>query len=159
MRKIKIGFFSLTCDEGCTITFLEILNEKYQEWKDKIEIKHMRILQKKSEIQDLDVAFIEGAVSTQKELEKVKKIRENSKIVVAIGSCAINGSPSNLRNFFDKRRKEEIKKILEKFGYMDKVLSVKDIIKVDYEVPGCPMMENKFIEVMEKIIRRFENAH
>lgn len=156
--KVKVGFFSFTCDEGCTITFLEILNRKFQEWKDKIEIKHMRILQKRSEIKDLDVAFVEGAISTKKELEKIKEIRKNAKILVALGNCAISGFPSNQRNFFDEERKNEIKEILKKFGHLDKVLSIKEVVNVDYEVPGCPMVEDKFIKIVEEIIRRFENA-
>ncbi len=158
MGKLKVGFFSMTCDEGCSIEFLEILNEKYREWKDKIEIVHMRLLKKETKLKDIDVAFVEGAISTKKELEKIKNIRKHTNIVVAMGSCAISGSPSNHRNFFDKERKEEIKEILERFGHLDKVLSVKDVIKVDYEVPGCPINDEKFIEVMEELIRRFENA-
>lgn len=155
MRKIKTGIFSFTCDEGCSITFLEILNKKFFEWKDFLEFEHFRLLQKKSRIKGLDIAFIEGAVSTFKEAEKLKEIRKNAKKVVLMGNCAIDGSPSNARNFFDEERKNEIRPILEKFGHREKVSSVKDIIKPDYMVPGCPMDEGKFVEIMEKCLKDF----
>ncbi len=155
MKKIKVGIFSFTCDEGCSITFLEILNKKFSEWKDFLDFKHFRLLQKKSQIKGLDIAFIEGAISTFKEVKKIKEIRKNAKKVVLMGNCAINGSPSNARNFFDEERKKEIQPIVEKFGHKEKVSSVKELIKADYLVPGCPMDENKFIEIMEKCLKEF----
>jgi coenzyme F420-reducing hydrogenase gamma subunit len=155
MKKLKVGLFSFTCDEGCSIVFLEILNKKFFEWKDVLEFKHCRILQSKSEIKDLDVAFIEGAISTYREVEKLNEIRNNTKKLVAIGSCAIAGAPSNIRNFLDKEKTEEIKPILEKFGHREKVSSVSELVTVDESVPGCPMEETKFVEIMEKYIKEF----
>lgn len=66
------------------------------------------------------MSIIEGAVSTEKEMKKLKEIRKNSRKVILIGSCAINGKPSNLRNYFDKERLKEIKPVLDKFGHMKK---------------------------------------
>ncbi|MEM5790918.1 MAG: hypothetical protein QXP77_02640 [Candidatus Aenigmatarchaeota archaeon] len=155
-KKLRVGIFSFTCDEGCSITFLEILNKKFFEWKDLIEFNHFRLIQSKSEVKNLDIAFVEGAISTKEELKKIKNIRKNSKKLVLLGSCAISGSPSNLRNFFDEERKEEIKEILKKFGHREKVLAVKEIVKADEEVPGCPIQEEKFVEVMEKLLKEFK---
>ncbi|MFH8132338.1 MAG: hypothetical protein QW321_01895 [Candidatus Aenigmatarchaeota archaeon] len=154
-RKLRVGIFSFTCDEGCSITFLEILNQKFFEWKDLIEFKHFRLIQSKSEIKNLDIAFVEGAISTKEELEKIKVIRKNSKKLVLLGNCAISGSPSNLRNFFDKERKNEIKEIVKKFGQREKVLAIKEVVKADEEVPGCPMQEEKFLEVVENLLKNF----
>jgi coenzyme F420-reducing hydrogenase gamma subunit len=155
MKKLKVAFFSLTCDEGCSINFLELLNSKYKDWKDFIEFKAFRLLQSKEDISDIDVAFVEGAVSTDKEKRRLETIRNASKKLVAVGSCAISGSPSNARNFFDSETVEEIKPVLEKFGHIDKVLAVKDVVNVDEEVPGCPMLENKMVEIVEKYLKDF----
>lgn len=155
MKKLRVGIFSFTCDEGCSISFLEILNSKFEDWKDFLEFKRFRLIQSRSELEHLDVAFVEGAISTRKEKEKIKKIRKVAKKVVAIGNCAIDGFVSAQRNLFDESKKNEIKFILKKFGHMDRVLSVKDVVKVDEEVPGCPMIESKFIEVVEKYLKEF----
>ena len=120
-----------------------------------MEFKHFRLLQSKSEIKGLDIAFVEGAVSTFKEAEKIKLIRENAKKLVLMGSCAINGCPSNLRNFFDEERTREIKPIVEKFGHREKVSAVSELVRADDLIPGCPMQEEKFIEVMEKYLKEF----
>ncbi|MGC9150124.1 MAG: NADP oxidoreductase, partial [Candidatus Micrarchaeia archaeon] len=106
--KKKIGIYSFSCDEGCTITFFEILNRKFFEWKDKLEIVDSKAIGKDYE-GNVDIAIVEGAISTKEEEEKIKEIRRRSNIVIAIGNCSILGSPSNIRNFFGEKEKEEIK--------------------------------------------------
>lgn len=154
-KKLKIGLFSFTADEGCMIVLLEILNYKFFEWKDKIDIKFSRLFRSSKDFSDLDVAFVEGTISTPREEDKVKVIRAKSKKVVAVGTCAINGSPTNLRNSFDENKMQEIGYVLKKFDLYPKIKSVKDVISVDQEVPGCPMIEDGFVKVMEGYMKEF----
>src|SRR3990172_5659880 len=49
---------------------------------------------------------------------------------------------------------DEIKPILERFRYKEKVLRVSDLVRVDDSVPGCPMDENKFLSVMDKYLNQ-----
>ena len=154
-KKLKIGLFSFTADEGCMIVLLEILNYKFFEWKDKIDIRFSRLFKSSKDFSDLDVAFVEGTISTPREEEKVKAIRANAKRVVAVGTCAINGSPTNLRNSFNEDKMQEIGHVLEKFDLYPKIKSVKEVIPVDKEVPGCPMIENGFVKVMEEYMKEF----
>ena len=153
-NKLRIGWFSFTCCEDSTIIFTELLNKHYKDWFKKIEFVHARILMKKNtkEIKEMDVAFIEGAISSDGQEEKLKKIREKAKILVAIGSCAVNGSPSNQRNFFNQANIDEIRPILDKFKYKEKVLKVSEVVKVDESVPGCPMNEVLFLKLMNKYL-------
>lgn len=154
MDKKKIGWFSFTCCEDSTIIFTELLNTHYKEWLKKIEFVHARILRRDNypEIQEMDVAFIEGAISSDTQEKKLKRIREKTKILVAIGSCATTGSPSNQRNFFSAENNAEIKSILETFKYKEKVLKVSDVVTVDDVVPGCPMNESIFLTIFNKYI-------
>lgn len=159
-RKARIGFFSFTCDEGCMITFLEILNTKFFEWAEKVDIVYCRQLKKKGEIRDLDIAFVEGAISSVKDRRRIMEVRANSNILVVMGSCAIAGAPSNQRNFFDEHKREEIAFLLQRFQQLPQVSPVKETVKVDYEIPGCPIIEDKFIEVMTTALERAkEGSH
>ncbi|MFN4212574.1 MAG: hypothetical protein ACK4FL_01255 [Microgenomates group bacterium] len=152
-KKIKVGWFSFTCCEDSTIIFSELLNKNYQQWFKKIEFVHARFLKKETdEIKPMDIAFAEGAISCPSQEEKLKRIRQMAKILVAVGSCAVLGSPANQRNFFNQRQMEEIKPILEKFKYKEKVLKIADVVAVDEIVPGCPMDEGKFLEIMKKFL-------
>jgi NAD-reducing hydrogenase small subunit len=120
-----------------------------------IDFKHARILKRKSIVKDIDVAFVEGAISSKKEEEKLREVRNNSKRVVAIGSCAISGNPSNQRNFFNMETKQEIDFLLKRFDMNEKVLPISEFVKVDDVVPGCPMIEENFVEVLTKYLKEF----
>jgi sulfhydrogenase subunit delta len=151
-NKKKVGVFTLTCDEGCSIYLIEIFNLKLIEWLEKMELDYFLSVKDKTEIKDFDISLIEGVVSTEQNLLDVKKIRENSKIVIAMGSCAISGQPSGQRNFFSPEQKANIQPHLDKFKFLPECKPVKTCIKIDDEVPGCPIDENKFIEVFEKYL-------
>jgi NAD-reducing hydrogenase small subunit len=155
MPKLKVGWFSFTCCEDSTIVFLELMNDRYKEWGELIEFKYFRTLKSKNDMSDLDVAFVEGAIANYKEEEMLKEIRKNCKKLVAIGSCACTGSPSNQRNFFDSETKEEIQLILDRFGHRDKVSPLSEIVKVDDFIPGCPMSEELFLQKLQQYLKEF----
>lgn len=155
-KKLRIGLFSFTGCEGCMVEFLEILNAKYFQWAPLIDVVYSRLLKERTNRMDeMDVAFIEGAISSFKEEERLKEIRSKAKYVVAIGSCAISGAPNNYRNYFDEATLKEIAPVLKRFGHRLKVAAVHEIIKVDAIVPGCPILDSKFIEVTEKYMKEF----
>src|SRR5208283_4906721 len=107
-KKLKIGWFSFTCCEDSTMVWIELMNQNFFRWKDLLEIKHARVLRRVNELKDIDVAFVEGAITTESDAEKLREIRKNSKRLVAIGSCAINGMPAAQRNLFTEELKKEI---------------------------------------------------
>jgi coenzyme F420-reducing hydrogenase gamma subunit len=154
--KLKVGLFSFTSDEGCSMIFIELMNNHFFDWEKVIDFKYCKLLKTRNDFKNLDVAFVEGAISTFKEEKRLKEIRKNSKKLVAIGSCAVNGSPSNQRNFFSEDTIKEIKMTLDNFGHRDKVSQLSEIVTVDDNVPGCPMEEEKFLEVLNKYLKEFK---
>lgn len=155
-KKLRIGWFSFSCCEDSTIEFIEILNDHYMEWKKKLEIVSALVLQKRGIIKDIDVAFVEGAITSAKQKKKLFEIRNNSKILIAVGACACMGMPSGQRNFFDEKTNREIKNILTRFQYTDKVKKLSEVVKVDDQVPGCPMDERVFLQVVNKYLKEFD---
>lgn len=155
MKKLRIGWFTFNCCEDSTIIFTELLNTHYKEWLPKLDFVHARILQTKNEWREMDVAFVEGAISAADQEEKLKKIRSLSKKLVAIGACACTGMPSAQRNHFDEKTKTEIKTLLERFRQAETVKTVKDVVPVDDMVQGCPMVEAMFIRILDKYFREF----
>ena len=151
-KKLKAGFFSFTCCEGCIVVFLEVLNKKYDEYMSKMQIEYFRALKKVKKIKQMDIAFVEGAISTPSEVKKLKLIRKNARKVVALGSGAVNGWPSNLRNKFKGKKKEEVAFLIEKLGQNEKILPIKEFIKVDDEIDGCPVDEKVFVEKVDEYL-------
>lgn len=154
--KLKVGWFSFTCSEDSTIVFTEMLNDHFSEWNKKIDFQFIRVLRSKNKLEGLDVAFVEGAIASMRDAAKLKKIRKNCKKLVAIGSCAINGMPSAQRNLFDPKRKKEIEFLVERFHLSKKVYKVGELVKVDEQVPGCPMSEKDFLKVLNKCLGEFK---
>ena len=154
MVKKKVGIFSFTCCEGCIVVFIEALNKKYFDWKERMDIQNFRALKKVKKIGKLDIAFVEGAISTSSEVKKLKEIREKSDVLVAMGSGAVDGYPSNQRNKFSVEIKKEIEGELKRMGQLKKVLPLKKYVKVDVEVSGCPVGENELIEKVEEVLDR-----
>lgn len=154
-KKLRIGWFSFSCCEDSTIVFTELMNDRWELWKKVLDIRHARVLQTNNVLDDMDVAFIEGALTSDDHVQKVKKIRGLSKMVIAIGACAAMGLPSAQRNSFDPARIAEIQPMLDRFAYLPKVLKVSDVVKVDVVVPGCPMDEKMFLKVLDGALKQF----
>jgi coenzyme F420-reducing hydrogenase gamma subunit len=137
------------------MVWIELMNQNYFKWKDLIEIRHARVLRRVNELKDIDVAFVEGAITTESDADKLREIRDNSKRLIAIGSCAINGMPAAQRNNFNEELKKEIAFLIERFNQTEKVRTVRDIVKIDDEVLGCPMEEDVFMKILEKYLNEF----
>lgn len=154
-KKLKIGWFSFSCCEDSTIIFTELLNDHFLEWKKLIDFQSILVMQRKETFTDFDVAFVEGAITSKPQEEKLKKIRSLSRKLVAIGSCACSGLPSGQRNEFDPEKKAEIEFLLTRFCYSERVAKLSDLVPVDDEVPGCPMNEEAFIRILNKYLTEF----
>ena len=155
-KKLAVSWITFACCEDSTILMVELLNQHFFEWKDKLDFKYFPVLKgKNNDFTGSDVTFVEGAIATKHDEERLKEIREKSKRIVSIGSCACTGLPSAQRNTFDEPTKREIMMIVERFGHLDKVHPIKDIVKVDYAVPGCPMDEKIFLDVLGKCLAEF----
>lgn len=149
MPKTKIALFDLTGCDGCEFSLFS-LDELLLDFFQNFEIVNWRLLSEKSKA-DFDVAFIEGAATTKEHIELLKQIRQTSKVVIAIGACAISG------NVFAQISEEKRKKLAEKIYGKDYKLKaeflkpIENFIKVDEKIQGCPPDLNAFKEVVQKL--------
>lgn len=153
MAKVRVGVYNFTCCEGCTIVLIETLNQKYKEWIKKVDFVDIRALKPANGIHETDIALVEGAISSEHDVEKLKEIRKKTKKLVAFGSAAVMGFPSNQRNAFDKKRQKEIAPIIKKFKLLKKVSPLKDYVKVDDDILGCPVNEDVLINKIDGYLK------
>ncbi len=154
-KKLRIGWFSFSCCEDSTVIFTELLNDHYEEWMKVLDIRHAKILQSKNVLDELDVAFVEGAIASPEQEAKLLEIRSKSKKLVAIGACAVMGNMSTQRNDFPPEVQEQIQFLLDRFHYGEKAKKLDEIVVVDEVVMGCPMNEQKFLAVVTKMLQEF----
>ncbi len=155
MKKLRVGWFTFTCCEDSTIIFTEMFNDNYKKWQKLIDFVHFKTLQANNRWEEMDVAFVEGAITSSEQEKKLKKIRSLTKKLVAIGSCACIAMPSGQRNQFDEATKAEIQFLLDRFKYSEKVQKLSDLVQVDDQVKGCPMNEEAFITILNKYLKEF----
>ena len=74
----------------------------------KADIVYGPLVDAQSFPKDVDVTLVEGAVSSQDDLEKIRTVRERSRLVVALGDCAVTSNVPAMRNTIP------VKKILER---------------------------------------------
>lgn len=154
-KRLRIGWFTFTCCEDSTIVFTELMNDRWEDWRKLLDIRHARVLQSKNVMDHMDVAFVEGAIESEEHEKKLKEIRENATKLVAIGSCAVTGMPTAQRNAFPPEVKEKIAFLLERFKFAEKVKRLDEVVKVDAVVPGCPMTETAFLKVLDDALTEF----
>jgi len=151
-KKLIAGWFTFTCSEDSTIVMTELLNTRWSEWKNWLDFKYAKTLRKSGPLGSMDVAFIEGAISSETQAAKLKQIRSLAKTLIAIGACAVTGYPSAQRNQFNPDQMKIIQPILDRFKYAEKVRKVSAVVKVDHSIPGCPMDEEKFIKLINQFL-------
>jgi coenzyme F420-reducing hydrogenase gamma subunit len=127
-----------------------------------VEIVNSRLLKENNPEVNLDVAIVEGSIMSKKEEEELIKIRNRSKILISLGTCAGSGCVQALRNFLSDSLKKKIVKEAQTDAF-EKVKALDEITKVDYYVRGCPIDADDFYRTIKLIIhnqspRRYDVA-
>ncbi len=153
--KPKVGFYEFT---GCAGDLLTIVHsEDYLlDVLKSIEVCSFRLAssQKKETNSPLDIAFVEGSITTTEQEEKLKELRAKSKILVALGTCAAFGGVqamySGKGSFLKRFRSVYDKgfKIVQAFE--SKPLDA--FVKVDYFIPGCPISARLFLFNLPRLL-------
>jgi sulfhydrogenase subunit delta len=149
--KPKIAIFSLTGCEGCSLAILE-LEDQLLDILQAVEIVNFREgMTERS--WDIDIGFVDGAVSTPEDEQEVKHFRECCKVLVPIGSCACLGGINTLKNHqpMAEYRNYVYGDRAEWFLTID-AQPVSNFVKVDYELPGCPMVREEFLLFVKTIL-------
>jgi sulfhydrogenase subunit delta len=153
MSAPAVGIFGLT---GCAGDQLVILNAE-DELLDIVRVLDVKdFLMASSENDtgsDLDVAFVEGAVVSARDESALRRIRERSKLLVAIGTCAVwGGVPAMDRG-------------LDRDWLMDRVYgaagrnfdamparALHEVVKVDGAITGCPIEKHEVIAAVAGLV-------
>ncbi len=149
LKKPKVAFFDFTCCEGCQ---LQIANKEDTliDFLSLVEVVNFREISS-DKGDDYEIAFIEGGISRGDQLHLLKDIRSQAALVVALGTCACYGGVNALANKFstnDLVREVYSNNPVETMP----VKSIKEVVKVDFEIPGCPISKAEFENIAMHLI-------
>ena len=111
MRKIKVATVWLDGCSGCHMSLLD-MDAGIIALLRKVDIVYGPLVDAQEFPEDVDVTLVEGAVSSQDDLKLVQKIRKRTRLLVALGDCAVTGNVPSMRN------QVPVKALLQR-GYVD----------------------------------------
>ena len=147
---IAIHKFS-SCD-GCQLAFLN-LGEDLLQLMALVDVRHFAEAGILDEESDVDIAFVEGSLSTPRDLERIQQVRAHAKYLVTIGACATAGGLQALRNLADaKTWTAAVYAQPEYIASLDKVQPIRAAVSVDFELWGCPVNGRQVLAAVRALL-------
>ena len=153
MTKPKVGFFGVT---GCAGDLLNVLNceDELLALVELVDIREFLMASSEGDHEaTLDVAFIEGCICSQRDEDTVRAIRERSKLLVALGTCAMWGGVPTLDRLHDRGALLHMV-----YGEMGRTYDTRpaqaldEVVKVDFGLPGCPIEKHEFLAAVANLL-------
>jgi len=151
--KPRVAFFDFACCEGCQLAVLR-LGETLFELLEHVEVVNWREVMTGAS-DDYDIAFCEGSIRWQKDIERIQKIRETADILVSLGTCATIGCHNAIRNDWplDTLRQTVYGDPTFPAGIIT-ARPITAVVDVDYQTLGCPVSAPEFVKVFKAILTR-----
>lgn len=162
MTRTRLATVWLDGCSGCHMSFLDI-DEHLLELADQIELVYSPLVDHKNFPEGVDFTLVEGSVSSEHDLEKIRHIRERTRTLICLGDCAVTGNVPSLRNSIGAES------VLRR-AYLDPSLDhpqlpgadvprllpvvrpVHAVVKVDVYVPGCPPSAETILYVLSELL-------
>lgn len=162
MSKARLATVWLDGCSGCHMSLLD-MDERLVDLAGKIELVYSPIVDFKEFPEGVDVTLVEGAVSSEEDLHKIRLIRERTQVLLSLGDCAVTANVPAMRNPFG------VNEVLER-AYLENVSlqpqlpqegvpplrtharPVHDIVPVDVFVAGCPPSADLIYFVLREVL-------
>lgn len=156
LSRPKIAVHKFTSCDGCQLALLNA-GEGLLALTQCVDIVHFAEMGILNPDAAVDIALIEGSVSTPEEQERILKIRQNSQYLMTIGACATSGGIQALRNMADSGDwVQAIYATPEHIHTLQTSTAIHLHVKVDFEIWGCPVNTEQVIEAIQALLL---NAH
>jgi sulfhydrogenase subunit delta len=147
-RRPRLAVWKFASCDGCQLTLLDCEDELLA-IAGAIDIAYFMEATRSRDRGRYDVSLVEGSISTEHDRDRIRAVRERSRIVIAIGACATSGGIQALRNFADV--KEYTSVVYAHPDYIKTLATstaIADHIPVDFELRGCPINKTQLVEVI-----------
>jgi coenzyme F420-reducing hydrogenase gamma subunit len=151
-NKPRIAVHKFSSCDGCQLALLN-LGEALLTLAERVELVHFAEAGPLDPDTDVDVAFVEGSVSTPEDLERIQHIRRHSRLLIPIGACATAGGIQGLRNgVFDANWVAQIYSHPEAIASLARSMPIASHVKVDFELWGCPVSGPQMLAVVNSLL-------
>ncbi len=160
--KPKVAFFDFAGCEGCQLALLNC-EDVLLDLLEVVELVEFReALSERAP--RYDIAFIEGSIHREEDIERLRDIRARAKLLVALGACACNGNVQARANLmapaqnFERVYGEEARdrvQVSPRYWPLwahTRVRAVHEVVAVEYSLRGCPMVAEEFLALVKAIV-------
>ena len=148
MSKPRVATVWLDGCSGCHMSLLD-MDERLLDIFSRADLVYSPLVDHKDYPEEVDVCLVEGAVSSEEDLHKIKMVRERTKTIVAFGDCAVTSNVPGMRNpigvapLLDRAYQENVTinpamptRVVPQL--LPTSQPVHKFVKVDVFLPGCP---------------------
>ena len=162
MTKPRIATVWLDGCSGCHMSLID-LDERLLDIFERADLVYSPLVDFKEYPEDVDVCLVEGAVSSEDDLHKIKLVRERTKTLISFGDCAVTSNVPGMRNPIG------VKPLLDR-AYLENVTlnpqlpseivprllptatAVHRVVKVDVFLPGCPPSADLIYTMLDDLL-------
>ena len=149
--KPRVAIYDLTDCEGCQVEIVS-LREKFLLLEERLDIINWRLGQEKNQPGPFDITIVEGTPITQHEIDLLKNLRKESKVLIGLGACAcLGGIPA----IIDKKERAKWYKKIYGAKYKPRgidALPLSAYVEVDFLIHGCPVNGDEVVRVIEELL-------
>ncbi len=155
--RMKIGIFGLTGCKGCRL----VVSNNKNEMENLFHFVETPFSSTNSDVREMDIALVEGQVSSEEDLDLLTKIRERAKYLIALGTCACEGEIQAAIDEYGAARSEEREDIEGKSNYtpIDEPGELENFVEVDYFIRGCPVRKEEVLYNLNKFVAKGVNKN
>jgi NAD-reducing hydrogenase small subunit len=162
MSKLKLATAWLDGCSGCHMSFLD-MDERLIELAELVDVVYSPIVDTKEYPEAVDIALVEGAVASEDDEKKIRKIRAHTRTLVAMGDCAVTGNVPSMRNpfgptpilhraYIENATAQPQIPCLVVPKLLRVVRPVHEFVKVDVFLPGCPPSADTFHAALTALV-------
>jgi len=140
--KVSLATVWLDGCSGCHMSLLD-MDERLIELAAVVDIVYSPLVDTKTFPEQVDLTLVEGSVSSEENLAKIKKVREHTRLLISMGDCAVTGNVPSMRNPFGPEKilqhvylQHAPREIVPRL--LPRVVPVHQVVPVDVFLPGCP---------------------
>jgi len=162
MSKLTLATAWLDGCSGCHMSILD-MDERLLEIAELVDIVYSPIVDAKEFPDYVDIALVEGAVASVDDEKKIRKIREHTKLLVAMGDCAVAGNVPSMRNpigpeailnraYIENASAQQQIPCVVVPQLLRVVRPIHEFVKVDVFLPGCPPSADTFYTALTALV-------
>ncbi|MGO9865395.1 MAG: oxidoreductase [Terriglobales bacterium] len=162
MKKVKVATVWLDGCSGCHMSLLD-MDAAIISLAQKIDLVYGPLVDAQEFPEGVDVTLVEGAVSSQDDLNKLQKVRQRTGLLIALGDCAVTGNVPAMRNFIPVNKLlqrvyvegSQVGKMVPTDGVpplLKQARPLREFVKVDVCLPGCPPPAKTITTVVSDLV-------